>query len=63
MKFFNFYEKLMQGVLFFFWGGGEFCFKVFGPKEIRNGLKMKFSKFYERSVHGTFLVFAWSSTA
>ena len=40
-----------------FFGGGEICVEVFGPKGAQNGPKMKCLKFYEKSMRETFLIF------
>ena len=41
--------------MFFWWE--KFCDEVFGPKGAQNGPKMKCLKFYEKSMHETFLIF------
>ena len=33
------------------------CFAVFGPKWDQSGLKMRFFRYYQKLIHGTFLVF------
>ena len=41
--------------MFFWWE--KFCDEVFGPKGAQNGPKMNCLKFYEKSMHETFLIF------
>ena len=35
----------------------ESCFEVFVTKVVQNGHKMKLSRYYQKSMHGTFMIF------
>ena len=35
----------------------RFCFEVFRSKGARNGPKMSFFRYYQKSMHGSFLIF------
>ena len=60
MKIFNFcmklqwHEHLKLTEIFF---SEKLGFEVFGPKGAQNRPNIRFFKFYEKSIHGPFLVF------